>query len=980
MAYIVNTTQTATAVAATYTVTLGAHQTNDLLLVLVSQDGGGTNITTASSGWAMIGTGAASGSSRSQWAYKVAASGAEANPQFSGANDDWIGTCIVVRDADPTTPFGSLVSGTDFVRTDWNNVSSSASGALTTAVDECLLLYSWASDGTAAQYMRVGVSQASKLAYNTPGNISHIVAFRQQQSSGPAPTVTMYNIHATEGGNGWVLAIRNSSGGALQPEARIAGADLKFYGSWSVTHDSITWQAADQFAASINGISCGSTSPSVITSSVWFDDEYGFRTDVTTANSTAGEWSGGVHSIASTNMTGKIFSVALSQASASSNALYGAEGTLIGFSDGTNWSAFQVLTKEIGWGSALYNRFFIDVENATPYASNGSVNWAAVTKIAYLYHRAGSVTTAGGAQIKSAVLFEKISLTGGGVQNPANLQGLVTYSDNFGVSRVCNIQSSAQAQARFSIQIGDGTNKTYFDGAAQSFEFPQAWTPLRVANGQTFWNVPDNQVALTIKAGASDTIKLAAGVAATDTLQALTIDAASNTGAAYDFGQSFVGWVPTWKTGVPCVGATFAACDPVNFKGASPSNVTVKTTLAGATEAAVVFDESGATLTNSTIDVTGTAAGYHIELGTSVTAITLASVTLTGTPGTDKIHVKRTTGTVTITTSGTTSIVAGDVTSDGATVVISAPQVYQSVSISGLVAGSRVQIYDTTSSTELSNAIVAGTSTTWTDGSAAVSNRAIRVRITKVSGATAYEMIEANIGTCGTTAGTESVSYLANQVADTTYNTNAIDGSTVTNITIDDTTNLVKIAIPGGSVTWPQIYAYQVYWLNTQTGIQDDFAFIEAPDTANYLLTGFQIKNTSSPSVPLVISSGYGRDATTGASVDLVDTSGGTLIFAPDHVVAYSSGSGLTAGQDAKLTAINAACDVAVSTRLADTTVIEAGKTFAEVTRITAAALAGTSNKAGNTITFKGLDGTTDRIVGSFDAENNRTGAVLDGS
>ena len=45
-----------------------------------------------------------------------------------------------------------------------------------------------------------------------------------------------------------------------------------------------------------------------------------------------------------------------------------------------------------------------------------------------------------------------------------------------------------------------------------------------------------------------------------------------------------------------------------------------------------------------------------------------------------------------------------------------------------------------------------------------------------------------------------------------------------------------------------------------------------------------------------------------------------------------------------------------------------------------AAALAGTTEKAGSTITFKGLDGTTDRIVGSFDAENNRTGAVLDGS
>ncbi len=58
---------------------------------------------------------------------------------------------------------------------------------------------------------------------------------------------------------------------------------------------------------------------------------------------------------------------------------------------------------------------------------------------------------------------------------------------------------------------------------------------------------------------------------------------------------------------------------------------------------------------------------------------------------------------------------------------------------------------------------------------------------------------------------------------------------------------------------------------------------------------------------------------------------------------------------------------------------VEGGYTFEEVTRIMAAALAGTSLKAGSTITFKGIDGTTDRILGSFDAENNRTGAVLDG-
>lgn len=918
MAYIVNTTQTATALAATYTVTLGAHQTNDLLLVLLSQDGGGTNITTASSGWAMIGTGAASGASRSQWAYKVAASGAEANPQFSGANDDWIGTCLVIRDADPTTPFGSLVSGTDFIRTDWNNVGSTSSGSLTTAANECLLIYSWNSDGN-LQYPICSLSDLTCVDKYSNTQIAHIIGYRQQQTSGSAPTATMYSQLANEGGNGWVLAVRNKTGGALQPDIRPTMSMLKWHGSWETQQDGITWQSPSNFAASINSITCSANAPTATYATNAQQTPWGNYTALPSTENTASAWVGGTFTIASTNMTGKVFAVQYAIGLASINAIAGSEGVIIGFSDGTNWATYQVVSKSKGWLSSEDETAFIALGNATAYASSGAINWGAVTRIGYFKHRAGSSASSINLFVKHAALFSSVAMTGGGANRPLVFNDYVKAMNSWGMWRWAELKASSQITVKVTTQIGDGTNTTYFDGAAQSIEFPQAWSPSAVDNWQMSWNAAASSVSLAVKAASSDTINLASGVAATDTQQALTIDSASNTGATYSFAQSFVGWSPTWKTGINVSGATFAECAEIDAKGSDWTDCTIKKT--ASTDAAIAFSEDGGSMTRCTIDVTGTSAAYHLELGTAVTAITLTDHVWAGTPTTDKIHVKKTTGTVTITIAGTTSLSAGDVTSAGATVVISAPQLYQSVTVSGLVAGSRVQIYDTTSSTELSNTTPAGTSVTWTDSNPASADRAIRVRITKVSGATAYEMIEANIGTCGQTEGTESVSYLANQVADSTYNTNAIDGSTVTNITIDDTTNLVKIAIPGGSVTWPQIYAYQVYWLNTATGIQDDFAFIEAPDTANYLLTGFQIKNTSSPSVPLVISSGYGRDATTGASVDLVDTSGGTLIFAPDHVVAFSSGSGLTAGQDSKLSAIETATsaylDATVSSRLA---------------------------------------------------------------
>ncbi len=232
---------------------------------------------------------------------------------------------------------------------------------------------------------------------------------------------------------------------------------------------------------------------------------------------------------------------------------------------------------------------------------------------------------------------------------------------------------------------------------------------------------------------------------------------------------------------------------------------------------------------------------------------------------------------------------------------------FQSATVSNIVVGSRVQIYDATSATELYNGIAATGSVTWNDGSAPAGDRAIRIRIQYVNGTTAKNFLEANIGTCGTSAETKDVAYLANQTNDTTYIANGKDGSTVTGITIvEGATDRVQISIAGGSVPWSDIYAYQCYWLFTATGIQDDGAFISAPDTANYVLTGFKIKNTHA-TVPLIITSGYGVDSTGSVSA-LYDTTGTSIFPAPAHVVPFqTSGSYAITGDIATImTGLNA--------------------------------------------------------------------------
>ena len=208
----------------------------------------------------------------------------------------------------------------------------------------------------------------------------------------------------------------------------------------------------------------------------------------------------------------------------------------------------------------------------------------------------------------------------------------------------------------------------------------------------------------------------------------------------------------------------------------------------------------------------------------------------------------------------------------------------QSVTITGPTAGSRVQIYDTTNNVELFNSTSGPYY--WEDPLSPVGDRAIRVRISYVSGTTAKTFIEQNIGTCGTAANNKDVTYLASQTADSTYDSNAIDGSTVTGITFTDAaTDLVNCNIAGGTVSWGTIYAAFVYWNFTSTGIANDFTYISAPDPANYLLSGMKVKNTSSPSVPLTITGGYGKDSTSGSVSDIMDTTAGSIFPAPDHVV-----------------------------------------------------------------------------------------------
>lgn len=175
----------------------------------------------------------------------------------------------------------------------------------------------------------------------------------------------------------------------------------------------------------------------------------------------------------------------------------------------------------------------------------------------------------------------------------------------------------------------------------------------------------------------------------------------------------------------------------------------------------------------------------------------------------------------------------------------------QSVTVTGPTAGSRIQIYDLTSATELYN----GTPTfpyTWTDPSVYAADREIRLRVAYVNaGTTADEFLQVTIGTATETD--YALSYLVAPVTDAVYVANAVNGSTVTDVVKNSGTNRIEIDKASGTITAATLYAYEMYYLFTSTGIAADPQVITAIDTANYLVgSSYKFKNvTSGPNVEL---------------------------------------------------------------------------------------------------------------------------------
>jgi hypothetical protein len=246
---------------------------------------------------------------------------------------------------------------------------------------------------------------------------------------------------------------------------------------------------------------------------------------------------------------------------------------------------------------------------------------------------------------------------------------------------------------------------------------------------------------------------------------------------------------------------------------------------------AIFFSQAGGTLDlgSKNLIVDATAASAFLIAGNN---ITIKATTLTG----SKIV---TTGTVSFANGASSTLIYQDSTG------LNVP-----ITVSGLVAGSRVQLKNTTTSTIISSTVVAGTSSfqyySYTTADT------IRLRVMAPVGANSYNLYESS-GVISATG----IAFLVNQSANTVYNSNGIDGTAITGVTWN--IGAVDIDLSGlTSIGWKPIYATYCAQLFTANGIETFSSLVAAPDPLTYVFDASIVFNNLSGTGVVVGGDGYG--------------------------------------------------------------------------------------------------------------------------
>lgn len=796
----------------------GEQQTGDFFILEGTNDGGGTALG-IDVGWTELhGPAPSNGACRTGVWWIRHTGTAIAAPTLTGANDEWAVVVQKWRGINQTTAIDSS-QVTEITA----NTQSFVAPSATTTVQNTVVLRILGGDGSGTSLPSTGWGSAvsgGRTTDNTTSatlNAESVIDWHVQPTAGATGTYA-WDRSVSDSGRTLTVCLRLAAGAAVPAYPR--GAPNYTVTSLAV---SPTINLLSTWHSTILGktVRDGSTTGGAIRNTLAAQSTalvsnglYGWTRDIgqtQTANTgLTGIYGAAFQLPAPTDFTTGLFLTWLQFPATSGTASN--DGPLLYFRDTSgNWAAIRPYTESVA-ASDSFRPFLSYLPDEVQVDGNGLVNWS---QVEWCGDAIDAVTTVTTATQRSAtwrgvyrvpVSGGAVPIVGGTPSVPFSFRDVADIVLGGVAYRTPSIQGSKQQLFFGPFQIGDGTVETHFNGNATAAEFADlTFRGLRCRSGD---------LEARLKLSSADSFALGAASIGSGLRQRVVVDSASSTAADYAFNGTIFGSDVELKTGVPCVGATFSACSKIVAHGADVEGCTITGTVS--TDAAIGFD-ANASLAETTIDLTGTSAAHHVELGTGVTTFDLTDVVLSGAPGTSNIKVLRTTGTVTITLAlGQTTPTH---TSSGATVVFAQPQALAQVS--NLVAGSMVEVFNVTTPSMVHRNIVSGAlwSLSYDDGTTFSNGDTVRVRVTNVYGTNAYEPEEYT--TIATVSGwTVSASQSTTKTQAAAYNTWGLNGPAITKFAQDN--GNIDIDINSGTTGQKkEVAAWWMAQLMTVSGIRD---------------------------------------------------------------------------------------------------------------------------------------------------------------
>jgi hypothetical protein len=221
----------------------------------------------------------------------------------------------------------------------------------------------------------------------------------------------------------------------------------------------------------------------------------------------------------------------------------------------------------------------------------------------------------------------------------------------------------------------------------------------------------------------------------------------------------------------------------------------------------------------------------------------------------------------------------------------------RNISVTGLSAGSRLCVYNQTTSTQIYNAVVSGTSYTaqYDEGVGYSNGDVLELKVAKIN------MLEFSTSVVVTATGWNA---LISQDTNEIYASHGVDGSTVTGISWDSGNMEFDFNDSDNNIDGADIGAWYYYFITTQVGIAEAFGALvwsqinKITNSSNKVAITFDNIKSS----PLQINNCW-IDRDDGVSI-ISSTSNSIQINPPAVFIKESGTSGLTTSESAKLNEI----------------------------------------------------------------------------